>query len=163
HVHGDPAGWADCEAQCQLLRCLVGPLPFRPPPRVVPAVLQWNGGTVVHLAQAAYEERELPRGQLDRQRLAVLAGALEEAGGSRPTGCPPPRPRPPRSRLLERRSTPRKVLNRTRSDRMTMPVSRTASPRCRPASTWRSRSTESQHPTRLEPAEAVYVRCHTEE
>jgi hypothetical protein len=44
-------------------------------------VLQWNDGTVVHLAQAAYEERELPRGHLDRHRLAVLADAVEEAGG----------------------------------------------------------------------------------
>ena len=35
---------------------------------------------MVRLARAAYEERELPSGHLDRARLAVLADALEEAG-----------------------------------------------------------------------------------
>jgi hypothetical protein len=35
---------------------------------------------VVALAQAAYEQRELPSGALDAARLAVLADALEEAG-----------------------------------------------------------------------------------
>jgi hypothetical protein len=35
---------------------------------------------VVTLAQAAYAERTLPRGELDRGRLAVLADALKEAG-----------------------------------------------------------------------------------
>jgi hypothetical protein len=42
--------------------------------------LRWNGGAVVKLAQAAYQERELPSGHLDRARLGVLADALEEAG-----------------------------------------------------------------------------------
>jgi hypothetical protein len=45
-----------------------------------PAVLTWNGSTVVRLAQAAYDERNLPEGTLDNARLAVLADALEEAG-----------------------------------------------------------------------------------
>jgi hypothetical protein len=36
--------------------------------------------TVVSLAQAAYEERQLPSGELDPHRLSVLADALEEAG-----------------------------------------------------------------------------------
>ncbi len=36
------------------------------------------------LANAAYAERILPSGQLDPQRLAVLADALEEAGGADP-------------------------------------------------------------------------------
>jgi hypothetical protein len=35
---------------------------------------------VPRLAQAAYEQRELPAGTLDVARLAVLADALEEAG-----------------------------------------------------------------------------------
>ena len=35
---------------------------------------------VVGLAQAAYDQRELPAGTLDPARLAVLADALEEAG-----------------------------------------------------------------------------------
>jgi hypothetical protein len=36
--------------------------------------------TVTALAQAAYEERSLPTGTLDTQRLAVLSDALEESG-----------------------------------------------------------------------------------
>jgi hypothetical protein len=35
---------------------------------------------VTTLAEAAYEERQLPAGTVDRHRLAVLAGALDEAG-----------------------------------------------------------------------------------
>ncbi len=60
-----------------LLRDIFGPWPFRPPPAIDPA---WLTGTVKQLAQAAYEERELPSGHLDRHRLAVLADSLEEAG-----------------------------------------------------------------------------------
>jgi hypothetical protein len=62
----------------QLLRDVVGN-PFRP---VVlsPAWLTWNEATVARLAQAAYDERELPSGELNNARLAVLADALEEAG-----------------------------------------------------------------------------------
>jgi hypothetical protein len=62
----------------RLLRDVVGN-PFR---RVVPspAWLAWNDATVARLAQAAYEERQLPEGTLDNGRLAVLADALEEAG-----------------------------------------------------------------------------------
>lgn len=63
------------------LRDLFGPLLFRPPRPIAPSVLQWNDGTVVRLARAAYEERDLPGGNLDPQRLAVLADALEEADG----------------------------------------------------------------------------------
>ena len=36
------------------------------------------------LAEAAYEERSLPWGLLDNERLLVLADALEEAGASGP-------------------------------------------------------------------------------
>jgi hypothetical protein len=43
-------------------------------------VLQWNGFTVRRLAEDAYEERAMPAGTLDPDRLAVLADALEEAG-----------------------------------------------------------------------------------
>jgi hypothetical protein len=64
---------------CALLRCLFGS-PFRPPPAIPPSVLAWNGGCVVELANAIYEERALPGGTLDGNRLAVLADALEEAG-----------------------------------------------------------------------------------
>jgi hypothetical protein len=40
----------------------------------------WQTTQVLALAQAAYEQRELPAGTLDATRLAVLADALEEAG-----------------------------------------------------------------------------------
>ena len=36
--------------------------------------------TVIALAQAAYDERLMPSGELDPARLAVLSDALEEAG-----------------------------------------------------------------------------------
>jgi hypothetical protein len=66
-------------AQAQLLRDLFGN-PFRPPPPIDPHWLTWEAGTVKRLAQAAYDERDLPAGTLDQDRLAVLADALEEAG-----------------------------------------------------------------------------------
>jgi hypothetical protein len=40
----------------------------------------WRTATVEALAQAVYEERILPDGNLDPTRLAILADALEEAG-----------------------------------------------------------------------------------
>jgi hypothetical protein len=58
-----------------LLRCIFGN-PFRPisldPLCLTP--------TVVGLAQAIYDERLLPSGELDCQRLGILGDALEEAG-----------------------------------------------------------------------------------
>jgi hypothetical protein len=54
--------------------------PFRAPPALPPSVRTWNDGTVVRLAQAAYEHRSLPSGHLGPVRLAVLADALEDAG-----------------------------------------------------------------------------------
>jgi hypothetical protein len=62
--------------QAALLRDLFGS-PFRPPPPLNPAWLSWNGGTVVKLAQAAYDERAF-------DRLPVLADALEDAGCTAP-------------------------------------------------------------------------------
>jgi hypothetical protein len=64
--------------QCRLLQELLGN-PFRPV-TVSPAWLTWHDGLVVRLAEAAYEERHLPAGTLEKDRLAVLADALEEAG-----------------------------------------------------------------------------------
>jgi hypothetical protein len=64
--------------QCRLLRDIFGPRPFRPAP-----VGGWNGRLVRALAQAVYEERDLPSGHFDPARLAVLADALEEAGCDR--------------------------------------------------------------------------------
>jgi hypothetical protein len=72
-------GWKDGprerRAECRLLREVFGN-PFRP----VTASPAWQAPQVVALAEAAYQERELPSGTLDTARLAVLADALEEAG-----------------------------------------------------------------------------------
>jgi hypothetical protein len=57
--------------------------PFRPV-TVDPAWLAWHGGAVKRLAEAVYDERQLPGGHLDAARLAVLADMLEEAGCSDP-------------------------------------------------------------------------------
>jgi hypothetical protein len=65
-------------AACVLLKDIFGP-PWRPSP-LPTSVLPWNDGTMVRLAWAAYENRNLPEGTLDIPRLAVLADALEEAG-----------------------------------------------------------------------------------
>jgi hypothetical protein len=78
---GWPAARKDVDrAQSALLRDIFGTLAFRPLPPVDSACLSWNRGTVVRLAEAAYDERLLPSGMLDNTRLAVLADALEEAG-----------------------------------------------------------------------------------
>jgi hypothetical protein len=57
------------------LRCIIGN-PFRPI-TINPA---WQTLTVVSLAQAAHDNRTLPAGTLENERIAVLADALEEAG-----------------------------------------------------------------------------------
>jgi hypothetical protein len=67
-------------AQAVLLRDIFGPLPFRPPSPLLPSLRAWQGGLIVQMAHAIYEERSLPEGTLDIARLAVLADALEEAG-----------------------------------------------------------------------------------
>lgn len=51
-----------------------------PPCVVDPYWRAWNNGTIVRLAEAIYEERDLPSGHLDAGRLAILADALEDAG-----------------------------------------------------------------------------------
>jgi hypothetical protein len=61
-----------------IIRDIIGN-PFRPV-TVCHAWLAWHNGLVVRLAEAAYQERHLPAGTLDNERLAVLADALEEAG-----------------------------------------------------------------------------------
>ncbi len=70
---------AEWGRHCLLARDIVGN-PFRRLP-VRPACLTPQ---VVALAQAAYEQRDLPAGTLDVTRLAVLADALEEAGCTGP-------------------------------------------------------------------------------
>jgi hypothetical protein len=66
----------DHEAErAALLREIIGN-PFRP----VTFNSAWLSSTVTTLAEAAYEERDLPSGELDRDRLVILADALEDAG-----------------------------------------------------------------------------------
>jgi hypothetical protein len=58
--------------RCALIRCIFGN-PFRPLPAADPAWLRWNGGAILKLARAVYEDRAF-------ERLPILADALEEAG-----------------------------------------------------------------------------------
>jgi hypothetical protein len=60
-----------------ILRCVFGN-PFR---RVALASAR-QAPTVVSLARAAYDDRQVPSGKLDFHRLAVLADALEEGGAA---------------------------------------------------------------------------------
>ena len=66
-------GVAERRHQAALLRCLFGPLPFRPPPAIDAAVLAWNDAAVPRIAAAIYDDRRF-------DDLPVLADALEEAG-----------------------------------------------------------------------------------
>jgi hypothetical protein len=74
-VYAALRGADEIAAKCPLLRCIFGN-PFRP----LTLDPGWRTPQVVALAHAAYEQRELPAGQLDPARLAVLADALEHAG-----------------------------------------------------------------------------------
>jgi hypothetical protein len=74
---GTPEG--ERRHQAGLLHEIFGPLPFRPV-TLDSTWLTYRGGSVPRLAQATYDDRQLPSGHLDRNRLAVLADALEEAG-----------------------------------------------------------------------------------
>jgi hypothetical protein len=76
----EPTRWqAESHAQCDLLRDLYGPLPFRSV-MLPPDIKAGNAGHLVKMATAIYEERALPGGTFDNVRLAVLADAVEEAG-----------------------------------------------------------------------------------
>jgi hypothetical protein len=70
-----PGDKRESQRQCELLRDLFGN-PFR----AASIDPDWLTRTVTGLAQAAYEERNLPSGTLDQDRLAILADALEDAG-----------------------------------------------------------------------------------
>ena len=80
---GDEVNWElfqlESAEQAFLLGDIVGN-PFRPAGPIAEGVLGWSDRLVVRLAEAAYEERELPSGHLDNARLAVLADALTDAG-----------------------------------------------------------------------------------
>jgi hypothetical protein len=62
-------------AQAVVLRDIFGN-PFR----AVALDPTWRTPAILRLAEAAFEERELPSGLLDPARLALLADALEEEG-----------------------------------------------------------------------------------
>jgi hypothetical protein len=70
------------QTQVMVLRDTFGN-PFCPA-SLDPTVLFWHNAAVGRLAQAAYDERQMPAGTLDNGRLAVLADALEEAGCNDP-------------------------------------------------------------------------------
>ena len=63
------------KAQCLIVRDILGN-PFR----LASINPIWLTPTVSSLAQSAYDERIMPSGELDPERLAVLSDALEEAG-----------------------------------------------------------------------------------
>jgi hypothetical protein len=68
----DPAKAAARKRQAALLHDIF-PNPFQFPPVIDPACLRWQGGTVVKLAQAIYDDRAF-------DRLPILADALDDAG-----------------------------------------------------------------------------------
>ena len=75
---GEPSGCpSERASQCALLRDLFTPFGA---PEVGASWLTWGGGAVAALARGAYEDRQLPSGQLDPARLAVLADAQEDVG-----------------------------------------------------------------------------------
>jgi hypothetical protein len=74
-----PATVAEDVAQSSQLRCIFGDRGRLPEP-LSPAILTWNDGTVVKIAQGIYEDRQMPEGTLDTGRLAILHDALLDAG-----------------------------------------------------------------------------------
>src|SRR5262245_42559113 len=74
-VEGIPVFPAEPGRMIALMRDLYGN-PFRP----VQLDFSWLTSNVVGLARAAHEERVLPAGTLEPDRLAILADALEDAG-----------------------------------------------------------------------------------
>jgi hypothetical protein len=66
---GNPSGESESKQQCNLLRDIFGPLPFRP----VAIDRACLTSTVTALATAIYETRDLTR-------LPILADALQDAG-----------------------------------------------------------------------------------
>jgi hypothetical protein len=82
-VHANQRALAlETAAPPMLLRDVFGN-PFRSVPAIDFAWLTRQGGSVMCLARAAYEERNNPEGTLDLARLALLADALEDTGCTR--------------------------------------------------------------------------------
>jgi hypothetical protein len=69
---------AEVAAQAGLVRCIFNP--FRPLPQLPASLLQWHDGIIPKMANAIYDERDLPSGHLRSDRLAVLADGLQDAG-----------------------------------------------------------------------------------
>jgi hypothetical protein len=65
-------------AQADLLRDIFGP--FCPLPPLPAFLLVWEDGLIPQMATGIYDNRLLPSGHLDQDRLAVLADALLDAG-----------------------------------------------------------------------------------
>lgn len=65
-----PKGW--------LVREIFGN-PFRPV-TIAPPILTWHDGTIHRIAQAIYDERQMPAGTFDPGRMNILADALLDAG-----------------------------------------------------------------------------------
>jgi hypothetical protein len=79
-IHGGywekAADWdRECAMLCHIVRDSFANV-FQP----VTLRASWRTSTVLELAKAAYQHRDLPAGNLEPARLAVLADALEEAG-----------------------------------------------------------------------------------
>src|SRR5262249_11299756 len=69
---GGSGSTSERDVQADLLRDIVGPLPFRPV-TLAPSVRTWNSGCVAKIAATIYAEAPF-------DRLPVLGDALEEAG-----------------------------------------------------------------------------------
>lgn len=78
--HVEPAQNPERAVHADYWRDLIGD-PFGTP-SLDPEVRTWDSGTVVNLARGIYDERHLPEGMLDGERMSILADALEEAGCS---------------------------------------------------------------------------------
>jgi hypothetical protein len=66
------------EAILSFMRDIFGN-PFRPT-TISPAILAWHDRIIPRLAQAIYEERQMPSGTFDPARMNILADALLDAG-----------------------------------------------------------------------------------
>ncbi len=74
-----PKVWATEQCrEVELLRDIFNPM--RDLAALVPSPLLRKESLLVQLAEAAYQDRQLPEGTLDSTRLGVLADALEDAG-----------------------------------------------------------------------------------
>jgi hypothetical protein len=76
--------WWVAQSQERLLQTKLLREIFGNPLRPVAFDRAWQTPTVNSVAQAIYDERQLPSGLFDNQRMGVLADALEEAGCDNP-------------------------------------------------------------------------------